>query len=338
MTATIPMIGEFVTRHIPDGTVAKHTNLLTALSGAGLPQSLAGGLSLTQALGRVVKGLAKGGLVHNLREGTGHKLFQLDTKAIDATTSRMMVTWRADVRLDMATGTITSSDPAVEAQARSLIQAAQEDVKTTDITRVVVRILQHECGGRLFSKGHSTVQFFVLAKDRPAADKLEAFLGAIGCTLTRVPVVDVIAVQAMLTAATAAPAAPADCGIPAVVDAITEGLMHDIRHVDDIVARLRHETRESTITRECARLLEVADYAETVRDLIGCRVEIVRDHAELARMRLSQLYAAKMAEKEACLIATPCVEESDERSSFDMAMEGATTDADGRVRYPRLVS
>ena len=353
MTTTIPMLGEFVTRNIPLATVVKHTDILAALSGAGLPTCLAGGLSLAQALGRVVKGLARGGLVHNLREGKGHKLFQLDSKAIDTTTSRMMVTWRADVRLDTVTGVITSSDPAVEAQARSLIAAAQADVKTADIARVVVRVLSHECGGRVFAKGGSTVQFFVLHKDRAAADKLEAFLAAIGCTLTRIPVVDILAVQALLAtlttpavaaapaapAATALPSAPAGCGIPAVVDVVKEGLMHDIFNASSLYYRLKESTREATIIKECARILEVAEYAESVRPLLGDVVEIILDYAEGARSALRKLYAEKLAAKEACPVAVPVMEETeeiDERSFFELAMENATVAPDGRLRYPRL--
>lgn len=295
---SVPMLGEFITRELPDNTCIPRADILAALTTAGLPTHYAGELSMSAAFARAVKQLAADAMIHDVREDTDHKRFQLDRRAFDTATDRVRMDYQATVQMDRITGHITSDDPTVESLAKSLIAGALENRKTSDLGRLFREIAVGEA--KAFAKKCSTVSFFVADQYRQVVDKLATFVSLIGGSLERLPIVDILATERIIAAASV-PVAPQTmpaiastpvvtqtvpgCGIPAVVETVEESLRNRILDIQSVVNVLHAKSRESTVLRACSLLLELEEECrgENVRALIGGLAEIVIDHAALAR-------------------------------------------------------
>lgn len=240
---------------------ASYSAVLAALKDAGLEESYARNLLPRQALLRAVNRLSNDGLVTDVIGEGSVVSVQLTNRRLDG--GEVRYEKRTHVVIDLASGDITSPDPAAAAELRAMLDAATEERTGSDVSRIVMRVATSQ--GDIFPIRENGCVYFVPQACCEVADKIEKFLSAIGGRLDRFPVY------------------PGDKADGAVSRVVADGMGATIEEFESAVAAFGASTRPDTLQRAAERISEL-------RFKAGCYAELMADR--------SQAIAARIAEAE----------------------------------------
>jgi hypothetical protein len=158
--------------------------LREALKGAGLEKesALAKEFTPRNAFRRACRRLKEDKIIQQLNadeEGGTEIRFQINNKVRAEGGESFEYPYSCDVKLDTATGALSSDDPAMEERARDLFKKAVKTYSGADVTNLTRKVID-----RLFGKDQmiriSRGVFFVSVKHGDAVQKVDKFLQVSG--------------------------------------------------------------------------------------------------------------------------------------------------------------
>lgn len=247
-----------------------YATLLQHMHTAGLDPKLARKLAPSYAFTRAVRELAHAKLVDRVTWTQDAVTFQIASrvKVADGIDYQRLAT----VTLDRATGTITCPDAQIEQQARQMFAAKVEERRTTDITRLINRVLeQHRNKSAFPMKGG--VWFLVHAL-KPLADQLTTFIRLIGGTVTRWVIYD--------TTVTVNPAQPSqpvvDPNVSQVQTVVVDSFQETLAEMQTHIDALRPDSGKRQVANARKRLAEISTDLHYNARIIGEQLGRLEDY------------------------------------------------------------
>lgn len=266
-TATVPLpvptgagtrlLGEVLAWACP-GLSVPHTQLVAALTDAGLDAGVARELAPRHAFSRACKRLSEARIIRPVSEDADTVKFQFtqESREGDHYEYRMETT----LTLAKQTGKVTCELPGLATLAQEELDRCIAVRTGSDITRVVQKLFERQAD--LFPIRPQGGCYFVPASHCAFVNRIQEFLCKVGGRLLRFPV----------------PAGTEE-GDRSVTAAVAEGLAAVIADHRAAVAQFGTDTRDDTLTRAAEKirttkfkLTAYAEYLAGERDRLECAV------------------------------------------------------------------
>lgn len=252
-TGASTILGELIAWEVPTNTTISLTDLVAALTLAGLDPKAARLLGPRHAFVRACRQLAEQRIIRNLEEDQDHITFQFTAERRDSDQYRY--DFEAKLTLDKSTGTITCADAALQAKAEAAFLQCLEQRKTQDITRLLQSLFSRNAD--LFPiKGGV---YFVPQMHVPFLDKVEKFLSTLNGTLARFPV-------------------PEGKATVTVQTVVVDGLMAEITEYETAISGLSIESKPSAIRHAHAKVAAAYAKIESYAYYLGGERARLEDH------------------------------------------------------------
>jgi hypothetical protein len=260
-------LGEIVSWEL-DSTEVKYTDVIEALTQAGLPAEEAGEMAPKSAFSRACKELKKDRSIDKVNSKKGIVEFQFTKKHLED--SRLEFDYECLVTLDCETGDISCPENyALEKHAVELFAHARQTRKTNDITRIVQRLFSKHAD--LFPINSKGCAYFVPDKHREFTEKIETFLAELGGTLSRFPV----------------PRGTPQ-GTAAVREAVEQGLQSLLDELNEAVESWDETTRKSTMEKAAEKYQVIQYKVDAYSDYLGGKQERLQEAIKEARAVLAE--------------------------------------------------
>jgi hypothetical protein len=230
--AGVRLLGEVITWSCT-GVVIRHVDLIDALNGAGLDETVARALAPRHAFSRACKKLSEARIIRQVAEDDRAIRFQFTAEHRDG--DRFTYDLETMLTLDKATGNVTCDLPGLAALAQGQLDHCIQARTGGDVTRVVQRLFERRAD--LFPVRERGGCYFVPREHAGFVDRVQAFLGKINGRLARFPV----------------PAGTPE-GDRSVKESVAAGLSALIAEHEAAVAGFGEDTRPDTLERAAERI------------------------------------------------------------------------------------
>jgi hypothetical protein len=259
------LLGEIVTWDLRSLEVS-YTDVLQALTDAGLDPAAAKEMAPRSAFGRACKELKENRSIDKVSHARGEISFQLTKKEIRD--DRVDFDYECRIVLNTETGDLKCDEnPVIEQTARDLFAHAMQTRNAADVTRLVQKMFSDHADLYPINP-HKGVAYFVPDAHRDFTAKIESFLTKLGGTLPRFPV----------------PKGTIE-GNASVRDAVNAGLETVLGELRESVDGFDAETRKSTMEKALEKF-------EVMRHKVECYGEYLDTKKDAL---LAELSAAKAA-------------------------------------------
>lgn len=227
------------------GIAVRHSDLVAALTHAGLDPAVARELAPRHAFTRACKKLSDQRIIRPVAEDEHTVCFQFTAEHRDG--DRFEYTLETLLTLDKRTGRVTCDLPGLATLAQEYLDQAIDARTGSDVTRVIQKVFDRHAD--LFPIRPQGGCYFVPERHAGFIDKVQMFLGRINGQVLRFPV----------SAGTAE-------GDRSVKEAVAAGLAALIEDHRQAVARFGEDTRDDTLSRASEKIratqFKIQAYAE----------------------------------------------------------------------------
>jgi hypothetical protein len=269
------LLGEVIAWACP-GLSVPHTELVQALTDAGLDPGVARALAPRHAFARACRRLSEQRIIRPVSEDTTTIQFQFTQESRSG--DKFEYTLETMLTLDKQTGSVSCALPGLATLAQEELDRCIAVRTGGDVTRVVQKLFEQKAD--LFSIRPQGGCYFVAACHAGFTDQIQEFLNRVGGRLLRFPV----------------PAGTPE-GDRSVTQAVADGLAAVVAEHRSAVAQFGRETRADTLDRAAEKIrvtkFKLTAYAEY---LSGERERLDRAVAEAER---------ELREKVAQIASTP---------------------------------
>jgi hypothetical protein len=269
------MLGEIITWAC-SATSIKHIDLVLALRGSGLDESVARELAPRHAFARACKKLSEARIIRQVAEDETKIRFQFTSE--HRAGKQFVYDLETMLDLDKATGTVTCDLPDLAARAQEELDRCLANRTGSDVSRIVQRLFERNAD--LFPIREQGGAYFVVEKHTGFVDKIQTFLGRLNGRIKRFPV----------------PAGTPE-GDRSVKESVADGLAALIADHQQAVRSFGDDTRTSTLQRAAERIrdtkFKVEAYAEYLADEKDRLEAQLADAARLLRTKVAQMSAVE---------------------------------------------
>ncbi len=264
---TVSILGEVVSYSLPSNVITTKAKIQAALVSAGLDPKFARGLCLRHAFVRALRKAAKDKLLRPLMESATETMFEISQeKLLDRSAKQLNLTNL--ITLDKGTGTITSTDPALQSIVSQEMLHATESRRTADVSRLVCTLLEKYTDLKInFARG----TYFIPVKHAAFILQLEAFMVSLGGRLNRMPVAD-----------------GTPQGTTTVQSIVTDALSELIVEACASGQNFSESTRNSTLDKHAKKLQSIADKIAEYERSIGTAKTVLEDSLAYAYAQLAE--------------------------------------------------
>jgi hypothetical protein len=259
-----------------EGLKVKHADVVEALTASDLDPKIARALLPRHAFARACRELSEHRIIRQVDESKNAIYFQFTAERKEG--EQFSYTIETILVLDKETGRITSSNDELSALATAALDQAISNRTTSDITRLVQRILETQVDLFRFRKGGGA--YLVPAIQIGVIDKVDNFLKRLGGSLNRFPI-----------------AVGSEHGDRSVKQAVQRGIAELIEDHKSAIDSFDLTTRNRTIEAQAEKInntkLKLEGYA--------CYLDVAREELETAlaeaqeelRQKISRLTAER---------------------------------------------
>lgn len=267
---TTNLLGEVVTWDLRAAEVS-YTRVVDALKDAGLDPDEAKEMTPRSAFGRACKWLRDERAIDKLQydKTTGAAQFQFTRRHLAG--GKYEYDYECVLSLDCNTGAVSCPEnPALEQHARELLQHSIATRNAQDVTRLVQRLFQEHADLYPINP-RKGVAYFVPEQHRSFTEKVDAFLHAMGGSLSRFPV----------------PKGTPQ-GNASVKDAVQSGLQSLLNELGDAVEGWDETTRKSTMDKALERWQAIRHKVECYEEYLGAEQERLKEELSRAKEELAR--------------------------------------------------
>jgi hypothetical protein len=285
-TQSLELLGEIITWDLNPNTKITHTDLVSALSAAGLETKVARELCHRYAFARAAKQMAEQRIIRFVGEAQNKLVFQFTKEYKDSTQERYNYDFEATLSLEKDTGFIEVHSTALTSQqcqdlaehAKTLLRQATETRTTADVTRVIKRLFEKKAD--LFPVRDNGSVYFVPNRHTAFVDQIQNFVIGLQGRINRFPV-----------------PAGTQHGNKSVQEAVTEGIQLMIFEHSQAVDEFGTDTRLSTVQRALDRIQQTQFKIEAYQDLLTDQREKLDEALAMARIQTQKKLEEVMAAK-----------------------------------------
>jgi hypothetical protein len=256
------LLGEIITWSAT-GVKVRHLDLVEALRGSDLDESVARELAPRHAFSRACKKLSEARIIRQISENDKSLTFQFTAERKED--DRFTYALETLLTLDKATGRVRCDLPGLATLAQEQLDHCLAARTGGDLTRVVQRLFERQAD--LFPIRDQGGAYFVPVAHTAFLERVQTFLGSIQGQLQRFPV----------------PAGTAQ-GDRSVKETVAAGLAALIAEHEAAIASFGEDTRADTLERAAQRIRltkhKISAYAEYLAEQ---RSRLEADLAEAAR-------------------------------------------------------
>lgn len=259
------ILGEICSQRFPLRFEVPFATVQDALRTAGFDPAKARVLCDRSGFIRAARSLAAGRLVRNVEETQDRISFQFTREYLDAQAARLNYNFEAVCTLDKSSGSVSSTDPQIQALASQEMSRQIGVRRIGDIRRLVNRLMDDAGDNFAFSEGIR----YVPEGQRPFLDQLERFTVALGGQMQR------ILIPAGDPATTTTVTQVIADGVSEAIDKVEQHAAYVAANMDTLTVRsANHALHE----------LEEAEYLlHRQHQWIGANMTILEDRIALAR-------------------------------------------------------
>lgn len=274
------LLGEIITWDLDPNTVILYSNVISALSTAGLETGIARKLLPRFGFSRAAKLLAKERIIRKVAEGNGKIVFQFTKEHLDKTAERYDYNFETTLYLDKESGAIECANTELGRHASELLARCIEERTTADITRIIKRLFEKNAD--LFPVRDSGSVYFVPDRHTGFVDQVGLFVSQMNGRLNRFPVP-----EGTLH------------GDRAVQQSVTEGLENLIKEHNEAIAAFHEGTRSSTLQKAMNHIDRIRFKIEAYTLFLDANKAKLEEQLELSKAnlqeRIQEIMAAKVA-------------------------------------------
>lgn len=223
----VTMHGEIITWNVKAKTTHTHTDVVAALSAAGLDVSVAREFLPRNAFARACRKLADERVIDVVKDEAARVVFQFTRKHLDK--SEWQYSKEFDVSLDKQTGVIECDDQKLREHAQQELDRCMIERTTSDVTQIVQRLFD-KASADLFPLRDQGGVYFVPRQFSLFVDQVEMFVTKLNGSVGRFPV-----------------PAGTKSGDSSIQDVVASSLMSIVMEHEDAVKAFTLDTRRSTI-------------------------------------------------------------------------------------------
>jgi hypothetical protein len=286
VTAGTKLLGEIIAWTC-SGVTVRHLDLIDALKGAGLDESVARELAPRHAFSRACKKLSEARIIRQVGEDSTTLTFQFTREHRDG--GRFEYELETMLTLEKATGKVTCPLAGLASLAQEELDRCVAARTGSDVTRVIQRLFERRAD--LFPIRPGGGCYFVPAEHAAFLDKVQVFLGKLNGQLSRFPV-----------------PAGTPHGDRSVKEAVAGGLSALIAEHAAAVEQFGTDTRPDTLERAAERIRTTRFKVESYSSYLA--EERSKLEAELAaaarslRAKVEELTAAREADAKPAPLAS----------------------------------
>jgi uncharacterized protein DUF6744 len=236
---TIPtdmtLLGEIITWSA-GGTKVQHIDLVNALRGAELEESVARELAPRHAFTRACRKLAQARIIRQVEENSSAITFQFTAERKDG--DHFEYELETLLTLDKTSGKVSCKLSSLATLAQEELDRCIEARTGNDVTRIVQRLFERKAD--LFPIRPAGGAYFVPQEHTEFIDRVQSFLGKINGELLRFPV----------------PSGTRE-GDRSVKEAVATGIASLIDEHRQAIAAFGADTRDATLQRAAERIRQV---------------------------------------------------------------------------------
>jgi hypothetical protein len=269
------LLGEVITWSCT-GVAIRHLDLIDALRGTGLDETVARELAPRHAFSRACRKLSEARIIRPVAEDRTHIRFQFTAEHREE--GRYRYDFETVLSLEKDTGKVTCDIAGLAALAQEELDRCFAARTGSDVTRIVQRLFERKAD--LFPIREKGGAYFVPREHTEFVDRVQEFLGKLNGRLARFPV----------------PAGTPE-GDRSVKESIAAGLAALIEEHRAAIAEFGTDTRGSTLQRTAERIRltrhKLSAYAEYLaeerdrleRDLADTSRELIKKVEQLSAER-----------------------------------------------------
>jgi hypothetical protein len=271
------LLGEVITWSC-SGVAVRHADLVAALRGAGLDESVARELAPRNAFARACKRLSERRVIRQLSESAAVIMFQFTRESREE--GRFAYELEALLTLDKQTGEVSCDRPELAERAQALLAECLEARGGADVTRLIQRLFEREAD--LFPIRDRGGCYFCPAEHAGFLDRVDRLVSSLGGRLGRFPV-----------------PAGTPHGDRSVKEAVAAGLGALVAEHAQAVEALGEDCRPDTLERAAERIKRTRFKLEAYGELLAEERARLERELALARARLRLKVEGLAAPREA---------------------------------------
>jgi hypothetical protein len=265
------MLGEIITWAC-SGVSIKHIDLVEALRGSGLDESVARELAPRHAFARACKKLSEARIIRQVAEDENDIRFQFTAE--HRAGEQFYYDLETMLTLTKASGTVTCDLPDLARRAQEELDRCLANRTGSDVTRIIQKLFERRAD--LFPIREQGGTYFVPQQHTGFVDKVQAFLGRLNGRIKRFPV----------------PSGTPE-GDRSVKESVADGLGALIVEHQQAVRSFGDDTRASTLQRAAERIrdtrFKIEAYAEYLADEKDRLESQLADAARTLRTKVAQM-------------------------------------------------
>jgi hypothetical protein len=255
----VTLMGEVVAWEFPDGMKFRHTDIVAALTAAGFNPAVARGLHNRFAFVRAIRILDKRKLVEKVEEIDDTLTFQVTRKMMGA--GIWNYNYEAKVSLDLTTGTVRATDPAIETAVTNEMAKCLANRTIQDVTRMLKGMFKKN-KTLIFPTTQRGGHYFVSQIFASFIAQIETLVVSLGGEFPRIPVPD-----------------GTPQGNKTVANAVLEGILEKIEKYEADMRKLNTDSSKKAVEKAWKSVMEAQEMVAFYHGLLGPHAVMLEDHA-----------------------------------------------------------